>query len=150
MKNGLIGKDPDPGKDWRQEEKGTTEDEMLWWHHPLHGHEFEQTLGAGDGQESLACVRPQGHRVRHDWVTELNILKEEHWIVKALVSPNLYIALLIHNVSKKTFKVTLDSVRKPIFWAITAYRILVPLPGVEPETQHWKPRVLTSGLPEMS
>ena len=49
MKNWLIDKDPDAGKDWRQEEKGMTEDEMVGWHHQLNGHEFEQTLGDGDG-----------------------------------------------------------------------------------------------------
>ena len=49
VKNWLTGKDPDAGKDWRQEEKGTTEDEMVEWHHQLDGHEFEQALGAGDG-----------------------------------------------------------------------------------------------------
>ena len=54
-KNWLIGKDPDDGKDWRQEEKGTTEDEMVGWHHWLDGHEFEQAVGAGDRQGSLAC-----------------------------------------------------------------------------------------------
>jgi len=58
VKNWLIRKDPDAGKDWRQEEKGTTEDEMVGWHHRLDGHEFEQALGAGDGQGSLACCSP--------------------------------------------------------------------------------------------
>ena len=48
-KNWLIGKDPDAGKDWGQEEKGTTEDEMVGWHHQLNGYEFEQAPGAGDG-----------------------------------------------------------------------------------------------------
>ena len=48
-KNWLVGKDPDAGKDWRQEEKGTAEDEMVGWHHWLNGHEFEQALGVGDG-----------------------------------------------------------------------------------------------------
>ena len=66
-KNWLIGKDPDAGKDWRQEEN-----EMIEWHHWLNGHEFEQALGVGDGQGSLACYSPQGRRVRHDWGTELN------------------------------------------------------------------------------
>ena len=70
-KNWLIGKDPDAGKDWRQEEKGMTEDEMVGWHHWLNGHEFGQALGFDDGQESLACCSPWGCRVRHDWVTEL-------------------------------------------------------------------------------
>ena len=50
-----IGKDSDAGRDWGQEEKGTTEDEMAWWHHLLDGREFEWTPGAGDGQEGLAC-----------------------------------------------------------------------------------------------
>ena len=52
MKNQLIGKDPDPGQDERQEEKRVAEDEMVGWHHRLNGHEFEQTLGDGDGQGS--------------------------------------------------------------------------------------------------
>ena len=56
----LIGKDPDPGKDWRQEEKGTTEDEMIGWHHWLDGFEFEQALGAGEGQGSLLSRNPWG------------------------------------------------------------------------------------------
>ena len=57
----LIWKDPGAGKDWRQEEKGMTEDEMVGWHHWLNGREFEQALGVGDGQGSLACCSPWGH-----------------------------------------------------------------------------------------
>ena len=57
-KSQLIGEDPDAGKDWGQEEKGVTEDEMVGWHHQLNGHEFEQTPGDGEGQESLACCNP--------------------------------------------------------------------------------------------
>ena len=59
-KSWLIGKDPDAGRDWGQEEKGMTEDEMVGWHHQLYGHEFEQALGVGDGQGSLACCSPWG------------------------------------------------------------------------------------------
>ena len=61
-KNWLIGKDPDDGKDWRQEKKGMgmTEDEMVGWHHWLNGHEFKQTLGDGEGQESVVCCSPWG------------------------------------------------------------------------------------------
>ena len=59
MKNQLIGKDPDAGKDCMQEEKGTTEDEMVGWHHRLDGHEFEQTPGDSEGQGSLGCRSPQ-------------------------------------------------------------------------------------------
>ena len=62
------------GKDWRWEEKGTTENEMVWWHHWLNGHKFEKTPGIGDGQGSLACCSPCGRRVGHDWVTELTEL----------------------------------------------------------------------------
>ena len=61
-KNWLIWKDPDAGKDWRQEEKGMTEEEMVGWHHRLDGHEFEQALGVGDGQASLVCCSPWGHK----------------------------------------------------------------------------------------
>ena len=57
-KNWLILKDRDAGKDWRQEEKGMTEDEMVGWHHWLNGHEFELTLGVSDGQGGLACCSP--------------------------------------------------------------------------------------------
>ena len=58
MKNWPIGKDPDAGKDWRQEEKGTTKDEVVVWHHRLDGHEIEQAPGVGDGQGSLVCCSP--------------------------------------------------------------------------------------------
>ena len=70
-KNQLIGKDPDAGKDWRQEEKGTTEDEMVGWHHQLEGYEFEQTLGDGEGQGSLVCCSPWGHK-ESDMTERLN------------------------------------------------------------------------------
>ena len=62
LKNLLIGKEPDAGKDWGQEEKGATEDEMVGWHHRLNGHEFEQTLGDSEGQESLVWYSPWGHK----------------------------------------------------------------------------------------
>ena len=55
VKNQLIWKDPDAGKDWRQEEKGMTGDEMVGWHHWVNGHEFEKVPGVGDGQGSLVC-----------------------------------------------------------------------------------------------
>ena len=57
-KSQLIGKDPDAGKDWGQEEKGTTEDEMVGWHHRLNGHGFGWTPGVGDGPGGLACCGP--------------------------------------------------------------------------------------------
>ena len=72
-KNWLIGNDPDAGKDWRQEEKGSTEDEMFGWQHQLDGDEFDWEPGAGDGQGSLACCSPWSHKAAgHDWAAELN------------------------------------------------------------------------------
>ena len=62
MKNWLIVKDPDAGKDWRQEKKETTEDEMVGWHHRLDGHDFEQALGVGDGLGNLRCCNPWVHK----------------------------------------------------------------------------------------
>ena len=75
-KSQLIGKDPDAGRDWRQEEKGTTEDEMVGWHHWLNGRESEQIPGVGDGQGGLACCSPWGQKESDmsEWLnwTELN------------------------------------------------------------------------------
>ena len=70
-KNWLIGKASDAGKDWRQEEKGRIEDEMVGWYHRLDGNEFEQALGVGDGQGSLVCCIPWGHK-ESDTIEQLN------------------------------------------------------------------------------
>ena len=75
-KTWLIWKDPDAGKDWRQEEKGTTEDEMAGWHHQLNGHEFELTLGVGDGQGGLACCSPWGCK-ESDMTKQLNWIEQD-------------------------------------------------------------------------
>ena len=69
-KSWLIRRDPDAGKDWRQEEKGVTENGMVGWHHWLNGHEFEQILGDSKGQESLVCCSSWGRRVGQDLLTE--------------------------------------------------------------------------------
>ena len=66
-----LRKDSDAGKDWRQEEKGTTEDEMAGWHHQLDKYDFEQTPGVGDEQRSLACCSPWGHK-ESDTTEQLN------------------------------------------------------------------------------
>ena len=65
----LLGKDPDAGKDWGQEEKGATEDEMVGWHHQLDGHEFEQAPGLGDGQGGLVC-KDSDMTERLSWLTD--------------------------------------------------------------------------------
>ena len=73
VKSWLIGKDSDAERDWGQEEKGTTEDEMAGWYHWLNAYEFEWTLGVGDRQGGLACCDFMGSQiVGHDWGTELN------------------------------------------------------------------------------
>ena len=70
-KSWLIWKDPDAGKDWGQEEKGTTEGEMVGWHHRLNGHEFGWTPGVGDGQGGLDCCSSWGHK-EPDTTEQLN------------------------------------------------------------------------------
>ena len=70
-KSWLVGKDPDAERDWGQEEKGTTEDEMVGWHHRHNGHKFEQTLACGEGQGSLVCCSPWG-RKESDMTERLN------------------------------------------------------------------------------
>ena len=71
VKSWLIRKNPDAGKDWQQEEKGTTEDEVVGWYHWLNGHEFEKTLGDGEGQGSLLCCSQWGHK-ESDTTEQLN------------------------------------------------------------------------------
>ena len=75
-KNWLIGKDYDAGRDQGQGVKGTTEDEMVGWHHSLNGRGFGWTPGVGDGQGGLACCGSWGCRVGHDWATELNSARQ--------------------------------------------------------------------------
>ena len=70
VKNWLIGKDPDAGKDWGKEENGVTEDEMVVWHQQLNGHEFEQSPGDNEGQCCMVCCSPCGHGVGHNLVTK--------------------------------------------------------------------------------
>ena len=96
VKNWLIGKKPDAGNDWRQEEKGTTEDEMVRWHHQLDIREFEQALGVGDGQGSLACCSSWGLRVRHNWVTKLTILKTKK--KSTLLKMNKKLFVFVYNL----------------------------------------------------
>ena len=82
-KSQLIGKDFDAGKDWRQEEKGTTEDEMVGWHHQLNGHEFERALGDSEGQGILVCCSPWGHKELD--MTEWLNNKETWWACIAVL-----------------------------------------------------------------
>ena len=92
-----IGKDPDAGRDWRQEEKRTTEDEMAGWHHRLDGHEFGWPAGVSDGQEGLACCGSWGHKESDttEWLswTELNSFMVWLWIIKLDVCVCVFLLL---------------------------------------------------------
>ena len=96
VKSWLIGKDLDAGQDWRQEDKGMTEDEMVGWHHQLDGHEFEQAPGVGDGQGSLVNGSPRGHE-------ESNRIEWQNWTESFLLPaifcnyPCSYFLVLIYN-----------------------------------------------------
>ena len=106
-KSWLIWEDLDVGKDWGQEEKGTTENEMVGWHHWHNGHGFGWTPGVGDGQGGLACPGAWGCRARADWVTELNwtntVWLHVNYICKVIVSKSS----LIHIIGVQ-----------PIFWEV--------------------------------
>ena len=81
VKSRLIGKDPDAGKDWRQEEKGTTEDKVVGWHHRFSGHEFEQSLGDSEGQRSV--LQSMGSQ-RVGWLSD--------WTTAATLYPSNYLS----------------------------------------------------------
>ena len=86
-KSWLTGKDLDAGKDWRQEEKGTTEYKMVGWHHQLSGHEFEWALGDGEGQGSLVCCSPCGCK-ESDMIEQLNKIpfaSRDFWKIDMMV-----------------------------------------------------------------
>ena len=89
VKSWLIGKDLDAGKDWRQEEKGTTEDEMVGWHHWLDGREFEQALGVGDGQEAW-CAAIRGVAKSRTQVIDWTELKDVHLLVPCVVDKIMF------------------------------------------------------------
>ena len=88
VKRWLIGKDPDSGKNWGQEEKETTEDEMAGWHHRPDGHGFGWTLGVGDGQEGLACCSSWGYK-ESDMTEQLNWTEWLNcWLCHLFLLPN--------------------------------------------------------------
>ena len=114
VKGWLIRTDPDAGKDWRREEKGMMEGEMVGWHHQCNGHKFGQALGVGDGQGSLACCSPWGHKQSDmtewmNWIEDFlkNYTREyiEHcWVGKScptLLQPLLPARLLCAEFSRQ-------------------------------------------------
>ena len=94
-KGWLTGKDPDAGKDWGQEEKGTTEDEMVGWHYRLYGHGFGWTLGVGDGQGGVACCgswgRKESDMTELNWTerAQITILKGSERVSRSVMSDSL-------------------------------------------------------------
>jgi len=102
VKSWLIGKDSDAGRDWGQEEKGPTEDEMAGWHHRLDGHESEWTLGVGDGQGGLACCDSWGHRESDmtEWLnwSLLSLLKKMRPTMSIKI---INVRLLVHKTCSK-------------------------------------------------
>ena len=103
-KNWLTGKDPEAGKDWRREEKGTTEDEMVGWHHQLDGHEFEQAPGVGGWTGKPGVLQSVGLQiVGHDQATELHWTENKQWnptmsILSCLPYSSLHNIFKVHHV----------------------------------------------------
>ena len=97
-KSQLIGKDSDAGKDGRQEENGMTVGKMVGWHHQLNGYEFEQAPGDGEGQGSLACFSPWGHK-ESDWVTEqiISSTNSKHTVCLLWTRYYMFILICSHN-----------------------------------------------------
>ena len=89
VKSWLIGKDPDAGRDWGQEEKGTREDEMAGWHHQLYAYEFRWTPGVGDGHRGLMCCDPWGHK-ESDTTEQLNWIELIGWSFGNMFSQFLF------------------------------------------------------------
>ena len=99
----LIWKDPDAGKDWGQEEKGMTEDEMVGWHHRFKGHGFGWTLGVGDGQGGLACCGLWGH-IESDTTEWLNWTDWLGWFLpKFYLFFNVYLGKVKKEIKLKDF-----------------------------------------------
>ena len=125
VKSWLIGKDPDAGRDWWQEEKGTTEDEMAGWHHWLDGHEFEWTPGVGDGQWGLACCDSWGPKEsdmteRLNWTELKNAYLELHEVrvTRRSTAGHLVVRQLLFESSLSTDELcgqVVNPVFKPVF-----------------------------------
>ena len=134
VKNWLSGKDPDAGKDWRQEEKGTTEDEMVGWHHQLDGQEFEPSPRVGDGQRSSACCSPWGHKLS-DMTERLNWTKLNWYFKKK---------------KKESKCIWGKSIAKILFWNIEIIKFCYFFPLKKCATlktnKHTHTKVLCTGL----
>ena len=126
-KNWLIWKDPDAGKDWGQEEKGMTEDEMVGWHHQLNGHGFGWTPGVGDGQGGLACCI---HAVTKSQ-TQLSDWTELKWTRRNPQIPRWRLPVDASNADTSWYGVTWALLGKAqlLLWNTGRYR--TPSPNAE-------------------
>ena len=122
-KGWLIWKDPDAGKDWGQEEKGTTEDEVVRWHHWLNGHGFGWTLGVGDGQGGLACCGPWGCKELD--MTERLKWTESSWLPSELANWSLNVpsakpsmAVILGRLKRKKKNLALKSISILATWGL--------------------------------
>ena len=140
VKNWLIGKDPDAGKDWRQE-MAMTEDEMVGWHRWLDRQEFEQALGVGDRQGGLACCHPWG-RKESDTTEQLN------WTLFKV----FYFLLFWCGPFFKSLLYVLQYYFPSMLWFLgyEACGILAPWPRIEPALRALEGKVSTSGPPRKS
>ena len=129
-KSWLIWKDLDAGKDWVQEEKGMTEDEMVGWHHWLNGHEFGWTPGVGDGQGGLACCGSLGR----DW-SELN------WVSSGTQAPNLFCSTIVC--------MWFPFLKLPL-WSVMSVRTSTIITSLEQETEGKGERVQRAHLMSLS
>ena len=135
VKNWLIRKDPDVGKDWRQSEKEMTEDELVGWHHQLDGHELEQAPGVGNRQGSLACCSP--------WVTKSQTLIELNWTKKCCLNHflggNSQFRMIRRNAYYKNFSLFILRVNDPLLfiYKVDVWRILTEeSPGIYSKNFH--------------
>ena len=131
VKSWLIWKDPDAGKDWGQEEKGTTEDKMVGWHHRLNGHRFRWTPGVGDGQGDLACcglwVRKESETTeRLDW-TRLNSPIPVHFSLLILKMSMFILAISCLTTSNLSWFMEL-SIQVPMQCCSLQHQTLFPSP----------------------
>ena len=123
-KNWLTEKNPDAGKDWRRKEKGTTEDEMVGWHHWLNGHESEWTPGVGDGQGGLTCFSPWDHK-------ELDTTERLNWTEQNDLERELFLAPLTEWIWGETQRGKIICMRphnKPPVWLRLDPRCPTPKP----------------------
>ena len=117
MKNWLIGKDPNAGKEGRQEEKGMTEDEMVGWHYQLNGHEFEQAPGVGNGQGSLVCWSTWGWKESATTeMTELTNSRNDFPLTVSETSMQINRVLSIQNIPPKSHPKWIFISLKRITW----------------------------------